>query len=206
MGMATCRCAVTAAIHLSHVRWTCAEYRKDMSWSNSSIGSLLKGMQKKDLRTRLAEMPENLRVKEEDVHRLVLLAWDLGDSEFGILALWAYHFLFSVADEAVPLPFGTPADAVGLPDGRHSGIWGARQRDPCEAQVKETLAPGLLDDKSLRLQEGGDSRLFPVHCMALTAGVEGHQIFPGLTLTQALHKLRRHLTLLSVPRAAAATL
>ena len=39
--MTTFRCAATVANYLSHVRWACAEYRKDMSWSDPSIGSLL---------------------------------------------------------------------------------------------------------------------------------------------------------------------
>ena len=81
-------------------------------------------MENEDLSTRLAERPGRLRVKEVDAHRLVRLAWDLDDSELGVLALRAYHFLPKVADEALPLRFGTPADAVSrLPGCRHSGIW-----------------------------------------------------------------------------------
>ena len=46
MWLSTFRCAATAAESLSHVRWACAEYRKDMSWIDSSMGCLLKSMER----------------------------------------------------------------------------------------------------------------------------------------------------------------
>ena len=79
------------------------------------------------------------------------LARDLGDSECGVLALRAYHFLFKMADEALPLSFGTPSDARNrLPECRHSGTWVHNNDIQVRLRSRNT-GPGLLEDRCLRL-------------------------------------------------------
>ena len=95
---------------------------------------------------------------------------------------------------------------MGLPDDRYSGIWGHGSEIHVRLRSRNHTPQGSLMMRACGCREDGDSRLCPVHCMALTAGVEGHQIFPGLTQAQAQHKLRRYLTMLSVPGATTATL
>ena len=114
--------SATAANYVGHVRWASADSREGLRWRDATIGSILKG--KKDLRTRLAEWPERLRIHETDIHRLVALASNLGDTECGVLALGSDHLLLQMADEAMPLEIDVAADEVGrLPEGRHSGVW-----------------------------------------------------------------------------------
>ena len=83
------------------------------------------------------------------------LAWDLDDSEFRVLALRAYHFLFKVADEARPLRFETPSDAESrLPECRHSGIW---------VHDNEIQAPSSVMTEACGCPHD-DNRICPVHC------------------------------------------
>ena len=98
--------AGTAGNYVSHVRWACREYRKGLDWSDVSVASLLKSLRKRDLRTRLQELPERLKIAEEDMHRVILLAWECGDASFGCLACLSYAFLLRVVSEALPMEVG----------------------------------------------------------------------------------------------------
>ena len=203
----TFRCAATAANYVAHVRWACKEFKKGTGWNDPTIGSLLKAMRKVDLRTRLAFLPERLRIAEVDIHRLITFAWERGDGEFGVLALWSYHFLFRVADEGIPLEMGSPCEAAGrLPEGRHSSVWSDELEITVRLKSRKHRPQGSLLTRRCECGADGDSRLCPVHAMNLHNGALGNQIFPGMTQTVAQRKLRRYLTLLSVPGATDATL
>ena len=85
---------------------------------------MLRCLTERDIRTRLQMLPEKLRIAEVDINRLIVFAWECGDSNFGCLACISYHFLLRVANEALPMEAGNLSDAVTkLPKQRHSDLW-----------------------------------------------------------------------------------
>ena len=80
----------TASNYLGHLRWACKAYKKDTSWSGAELAVVVKGLKKIDLRTRLSQLPEKLRLEEIMMVRMVYLASELGDFEFATLSCWAY--------------------------------------------------------------------------------------------------------------------
>ena len=202
------KCAGTAANYVSHLRWACREHRKGLGWSDEQVSSLLRCLTKRDIRTRLQMLPDKLKIAEEDVHRLIVLAWECGDSLFGCLACLSYHFLLRVASEALPMEVGSLSDAVTrLPEERHSALWSDGTCVHLKLRTRKHRPQGSLMTRHCCCSgEGGDSRLCPVHCLSTAHLDAGAQIFSGWTPSQAVKKLRRYLTLLSVPGAESATL
>jgi hypothetical protein len=149
-----------------------------------------------------------MRIAEEDIHRLILLAWECGDSSFGCLACLSYHFLLRVANEALPMEAGSLSDAVAkLPEQRHSALWTDGSSVHLKLRTRKHRPQGSLMTRHCNCgDEGGDSRLCPAHCVSLAHLQAGYQLFPGMSASQAVRKLRRYLTLLSVPGAQGATL
>ena len=196
----------TAANYLSYLRWACREFRKDLSWSDSAVASLLKSMKKVDLHTRISQMPEGVRLAESDVYRLGLLAWELGDPEFGILTTLSYSFLFRVASECIPLEIGTAAEAVSpLPEGRHSGIYVANGKLHVRLRSRKNRPQGSLLIRECNCGALQEPRLCPVHCFDWQQLNEGDRLFT-LTNAAARHRLRRYATMLALPGAARVTL
>ena len=50
---------------------------------------MVRELEKIDLRTRLSQFPEKLRLGEETMLRLSYLASEMGDTEFSTLTCWA---------------------------------------------------------------------------------------------------------------------
>jgi len=202
------KCAGTAANYVSYLRWACREHRKGLGWSDEQVSSLLRCLTKRDIRTRLQMLPDKLKIAEEDIHRLIVLAWECDDSVFGCLACLSYHFLLRVASEALPMEIGSLSDAVTrLPEERHSALWSDGTCVHLKLRTRKHGPQGSLMTRHCCCSgEGGDSRLCPVHCLSTAHLDAGAQIFPGWTPSQAVKKLRRYLTLLSVPGAESATL
>ena len=103
--------AGTASNYMVALRWSCKAFSKDMSWSTSELSLKVECLQKRDVRTRLAELPPKLRMAEDTIFKLVKLSADLKDSEWSAMACWSYRFLLRVQSEAVPLEAGSLADA-----------------------------------------------------------------------------------------------
>ena len=155
---------------------------------------------------RIQDLPERLRVTERDIRRLIVLAWNSGDSSFGCLACLAYEFLLRVANEAVPLECGTPLEAVAkLPEDRHSGLWLDGESVCLKLRSRKHRPQGSLLIRNCNCAgQDGDSRLCPAHSLQHLS--PGSPLFPDLSASQAQRKLRRYLTLLQVPGAHTATL
>jgi hypothetical protein len=199
--------AGTASNYLAHVRWACKAYNKGTDWSNSQVTMVLRGLRKMDLRTRLSQIPEKMRLEENDVLRLICLASNLGDNEFSVLACWSYHFLLRVQSEALGLEAGNPADAqTRLPSDRHSAVWVQDDQLFMKLRKRKHRPAGSLLIRSCTCGSGTESRTCPVHCLSLRYTDPGSQIFPGMTGTKARKKLTRYLTMMRVPSAQSTTL
>ena len=200
--------AGTAANYLGHLRWACKAYKKGVTWSTPELGMLIKGLQKMDLRTRIAGLPDKYKLEEMMVMKIVKLARDLGDMEFSWLACWSYHFLLRVPSEAVPLEVGQPSDAQGkLPLNRHSALWMEDERVYLKLQRRKHRPGGSLLIRHCQCSVADSDEWFcPVHCCSLRYAAQGTQILPEMTATKAVKKLRRYLGMLSAPAADQATL
>ena len=198
----------TAANYLGHLRWACKAYNKGVTWSTPELGMLVKGLQKMDLRTRIAGLPDKYKLEEMMVMKLVKLARDLGDMEFSWLACWSYAFLLRVPSEAVSLEVGQPSDAQGkLPLNRHSALWVEDEKVYLKLQRRKNRPGGSLLIRQCQCSTTGSDEWFcPVHCCSLRYAAQGTQIMPEMTATTAAKKLRRYLTMLGAPAANEATL
>jgi hypothetical protein len=196
----------TAANYLSYLRWACREFRKDLSWSDAAVGSLLRSMRKVDLYTRIAGMPEGVRFAEQEIHRLILLACELGDPEFGILGTLSYHYLFRVPSECLPLQVGSTAEAMqALPPDRHSSVYVANGRLHVKLKERKNRPQGSLLIRECCCESVRESRLCPVHCFDWQQLNEGDRLLT-ITNSQARHRLRRYATMLALPGADRVTL
>jgi hypothetical protein len=198
----------TAANYLSYIRWSCREFKKSLLWSDSSLTSLIGSIKKQDLATRVANLPEGVRFEETAMDRLIILAWELQDPEWGLLACMAYQCLFRVQSEALPLQFGAPEEALHpLPEARHSSVWMEGKRVYVRLRCRKNRPQGSLLIRECNCEEGQarDQRLCPVHCMDWNSQVPGQQVF-RLSATAATQKLRRYATMLGLRGAGEATL
>ena len=92
-------------------------------WNDDSITLLLRWMKKQNLQTRVENLPSGLRFSDTEITRMTLLAWEMGDPEWGIVATLSYHFLLRVPSECLPLEAGTEEELLAQdPEGRHSAV------------------------------------------------------------------------------------
>ena len=167
---------------------------------------MIKSMKKIDLRTRIAEMPEGVRYAENEINRLILLAYELGDPEFGVMSTLAYHYLFRVPSECLPLEMGTAAEAVDkLPESRHSSVYIANGRLHVRLKERKNRPQGSLLIRECACAAVLESRLCPVHCFDWQQPCTGEKLLT-LTTGQARHRLRRYATMLALPGADRVTL
>ena len=196
----------TAANYLSYVRWACREFHKSLAWSQPSLGSLIRSIKKMDLLNRVASLPENVKVSEEAMERLILLAWELGDPEFGILACLAWAYLFRVQSEALPLEYGSQAEAVApLAQDRHSSVYLDNGALHVRLRCRKNRPQGSLMVRNCSCQGDRDQRLCVVHCFPWQDQAVGEKAF-HLTPTAATQKLRRYASMLSITGAQTLTL
>jgi hypothetical protein len=198
--------AATAGNYLSYLRWSCREFGKSLAWSDPSVASLLKSMRKMDLQTRVASLPEGVRYSETEVQRLTLLAWELRDTEFGILATLSYQYLFRVASECIPLEIGDVGEmAHALPADRHSSIYVHEGRLHVRLRSRKNRPQGSLLIRECCCSATADMRLCPVHCVDWANRQTGVRLF-SLSASSARQKLRRFAAMLALPGADRVTL
>jgi hypothetical protein len=198
----------SAANYLSYIRWTCREYSKSLDWNQPRLGTLIKTLRKMDLQTRVAQLPEELRLPEQVIHQLIQLAYELKDAEWARMATLAWHFLFRVQSECIPLQHGAPTEAVtGVPSDRHSSAF----LDESGRLVVRLKARKNRPQGSILMREcscsssGGDPRLCAVHCCDWGAHAPGDPVL-ALSSGQAKSRLRRYASLLGVQGAPRLTL
>ena len=188
--------ADTAATYLSHLRWACREFHKNLLWNESSIASLLKSMRKEDLLTRVANLPEGIRFTEENMFKLTLLAWEMGDPEFGMLCTLAYHFLLRVPSEGLPLEAGTPGELLApLPEGRHSAVAVVEGRLHMRLRSRKNRPQGSILVRECCCKALQEPRLCPVHCYDWENQVGGTRLFTYSAMAAKM-RLRRFASLL----------
>jgi hypothetical protein len=188
----------TAGNYLSYLKWTCREFRKSLAWVDSTLASLVRSLHKQDIATRISQLPETLRLAEETIERLVLLAWELQDPEWGIMAALSFSFLFRVQSECLPLECGSRAEAVnGLPQGRHSSIYVDEGKLVVRLRCRKNRPQGSILVRECSCANGRDQRLCVVHCMSWSDQIPGDRLFT-LTPSQTKQKLRRYSRMLGV--------
>ena len=200
--------AGTAANYLSYIRWSCKEFKKSLQWSDSSLSSLIRSIRKQDLATRVANLPEGVRFDELEIERLIILAWELHDPEWGLMACMSYQCLFRVQSEALPLEFGTADEALHpLPENRHSSVWIEGNRVYVRLRCRKNRPAGSLLVRECNCLQGKakDQRLCPVHCMDWSNQEAGQKVFQ-ISATAAKQKLQRYAMMLGLKGAGMATL
>jgi len=196
----------TAGNYLSALRWSCRAFRKSLAWNGPEIGVTIKGLKKRDVRTRLAELPPKLRLNEDTVFKLIKLSSDLKD-DWSALACWSYHFLLRVQSEGIGIEAGGPADAQSrLPEERHSAIWIENDRVYLRLRRRKHRPQGSLLDRQCECHILPDSCFCPVHCISLRYTDSGQRVFPDMTARAAKRKLVKYLSLLGHPGAQTASL
>ena len=196
----------TAGNYLSALRWSCRAFGKSLAWNSPEIGVTIKGLKKRDVRTRLAELPPKLRLDEDTVFRLIKLSSDLRD-DWSALACWSYHFLLRVQSEGIGIEAGSPADAQSrLPEERHSAIWIENDRVHLRLRRRKHRPQGSLMVRQCECHNLPDSCFCPVHCISLRYMDSGQRVFPDMTARTAKRKLVKYLSLLEHPGAQTASL
>jgi hypothetical protein len=136
---------------------------------------------------------------EDVVHKLILLAANMGDMAFSVLANWSYQFLFRVQNEAIPLEAGQASEGVGmLPEGRHSAVWVQEGKVFVRLRTRKHRQQGSLLVRACCCEGRHEVRLCPVHCISLEGLQPGERIFPAMSARLAKKRLRKYLTLLQV--------
>jgi len=161
-----------------------------------------------DLHMRVSQLPEELRLPEVVIFQLIQLAVQLRDEQWARMATLAWHFLFRVQSECLPLQHGSPTEAVaGVPQDRHSSVYhddSGRLVVRLRARKNRPQGSILMRECSCRAA-GGDKRLCAVHCCDWGCHEPGEPVLL-LTSGQAKGRLRRYASLLGVQGAAKLTL
>ena len=156
--------------------------------------------------TRVAKLPEGIRFSEENMFRLTLLAWEMGDPEFGVLCTLAYHFLLRVPSEGLPLEAGTPGELLApLPEGRHSAIAVVEGRLHMRLKSRKNRPQGSILVRECCCKTLQEPRLCPVHCYDWENQVGGTKLFTYSSMAAKM-RLRRFASLLGLPGAQQVTL
>ena len=196
----------TAGNYLSALRWSCRAFSRSLAWNSPEIGVTIKGLRKRDVRTRLAELPPKLRLDEDTVFKMIKLSSDLRD-DWSALACWSYHFLLRVQSEGIGIEAGGPADAQSrLPEERHSAIWIENDRVHLRLRRRKHRPQGSLMVRQCECHNLPDSCFCPVHCISLRYMTSGQRVFPDMTARAAKRKLVKYLSLLGHPGAQSASL
>ena len=195
--------AGTAANYISHLRWACKAYKKGTDWSTAELGMVLKGLHKQDLRTRLSQLPQKLKLDEQTMLRLICMARTMNDIEFAVLACWSYHFLLRVQSEAIEIEVGQPSDAQRqLPESRHSAIWVDEDKIYLKLRRRKHRPAGSLLVRHCECPKEGENWCCPVHCLSFRYSNAGERVFPAMTASLMKRKLKRYLLFLEVPHSA----
>ena len=159
--------AGTAANYVGYINWACTHLRYSCSWNDKPLREMLKGLRKEDWRIRLEQLPDYTKLTEPEMHSLILLAFNMGDADFGVAAVWSYHFLLRVENEAIPLQKGCPSwgRLLRLPADVHSGIWVQDGQLHLRLTSRKHRPRGSYMIRSCCCSQAGDMRVCPVHCL-----------------------------------------
>ena len=137
----------------------------------------------------------------------MVLAWEMPDPEWGLLAAMSWAFLFRVQSEALPLEFGSRAEAInGLPEGRHSSVYIDENRLVVRLRARKNRPSGsILIRECTCNNRQEEQRLCVVRCMEWQDQPVGEKIFT-LTPSSAKQRLRRYAKLLGVQSSSELTL
>ena len=202
------RCGGTARNYVGSIRWACVTFRMSLSWDTERVTQALRGVEKKVLRILGPKSSQKTLLTQELVGQVCDLGLVAVSEEFVVLTLLSWEFLLRVQSEGIGLQYGSQQLIFDLAPSRHSSIcmvgnvlvvrFTRRKHRPSGSTLKRVCRCATVGRQACAVctfRQWAEARKPRV----------GDRVFGG-SASQYLHSLRRMLTMLLHPQAAAFTL
>lgn len=193
----------TARNYLGFVKWACLTNGLPMDWFTEEVSQALKGLRKQNQRVLLGQLRDKFKLDDKLLLALVRMAGAFGLHQHRVAFTLGWQYLFRMQSECVPLEKGSATTVVDLPEGRHSAVWLAPNRQLHVRLKSRKNRPGgslLVRACTCHLEDSSVCAVCSVEEYIETK-LEGERLF-SFTAGELLGQLRRLLTLLQVLGAA----